>query len=60
MSLLGEALSALRGRRRHDAVSAAPPAEPLDADQALVRAIVDGSQAAFRSWWRPTSAPARM
>jgi len=42
MSLLGEALSALRGRRRHDAVSAAPPAQPPDADQALVRAIIHG------------------
>ena len=34
MSLLGEALSALRGRRRHDAAAAAPPAEPLDAELA--------------------------
>jgi RNA polymerase sigma-70 factor (ECF subfamily) len=46
MSLLGEALSALRGRRRHDTAATAPAA-PLDADQALVRAIIDGSQAAF-------------
>jgi len=47
MSLLGEALSALRGRRRHEAAATAAPAAPLDADQALVRAIIDGSQAAF-------------
>lgn len=47
MSLLGEALSALRGRRRHDAAATAAPAAPLDADQALVRAIIDSSQAAF-------------
>jgi RNA polymerase sigma-70 factor (ECF subfamily) len=47
MSLLGEALSALRGRRRHDTAATAAPAAPLDADQALVRAIIDGSQAAF-------------
>lgn len=47
MSLLGEALSALRGRRREDTAATAAPAEPLDGDQALVRAIIDGSQAAF-------------
>lgn len=47
MSLLGEALSALQGRRRHDTAATAAPAAPLDADQALVRAIIDGSQAAF-------------
>lgn len=47
MSLLGEALAALRGRHRQDAAAATTPAEPLDADQALVRAIIDGSQPAF-------------
>ncbi|MCU1117401.1 RNA polymerase sigma factor [Stenotrophomonas muris] len=47
MSLLGEALSALRGRRREDTAATAAPAKALDVDQALVRAIIDGSQSAF-------------
>lgn len=44
MSLLGEALAALRGRRRDDA---AEPPPATDDDRALVRAIIDGSQPAF-------------
>ncbi len=47
MSLLGEALSSLRGRRRRDTAALGAPGEPLDADHALVRAIIDGSQPAF-------------
>jgi len=44
MSLLGNALAALRGRRR-DAPMEAPAA--WEDDRALVAAIIDGSQAAF-------------
>jgi len=44
MSLLGEALAALRGRRRD--ISAEEPSAWAD-DRALVGAIIDGSQAAF-------------
>ncbi|WP_127563390.1 RNA polymerase sigma factor [Stenotrophomonas indicatrix] len=44
MSLLGEALAALRGRRRN--VPVEEPSAWLD-DRALLGAIIDGSQAAF-------------